>query len=282
MIFEATSANANQIDVFLARHNASSMFLRGNLRHHGIGRSDHPHATRMFIEEIDGKIAGIGGLTNNGMLMIQAPDGVETLAVELARVAQRDRLAGIVGASDQVTALSSAMGLDDIPVQMDDAEPLFTLALNGMITPDITGLHLRAATHSDLPLVADWRYAYVQETMGMAEGAETRTYSDNQADMMIETGNYRLLERDGDAVCFTGFNAALPDVVQIGGVFTPPQLRSNGLARTAVAMHLAEAQTDGVTDAVLFASGEPAARAYRGIGFQQVGHFTIKIFKQAA
>jgi predicted GNAT family acetyltransferase len=60
----------------------------------------------------------------------------------------------------------------------------------------------------------------------------------------------------------------LPDVVQVGGVYTPPALRGKGHARLALALHLAEARGKGVGRAILYAFSEPAARAYRAIGFQ--------------
>jgi len=76
----------------------------------------------------------------------------------------------------------------------------------------------------------------------------------------------------------TSFNAELPDMVQVGGVYTPPEFRNRGYARLAVALHLDAARKTGVTRAILFASGDAAARAYRAIGFRQTGHYTITVF----
>ena len=83
---------------------------------------------------------------------------------------------------------------------------------------------------------------------------------------------------DGKPVAMTGFNARLPEVVQIGGVYTPPELRGNGYAKLAVALHLIEARTAGATRAVLFAASESAARAYIAIGFQPAGQFSLLLF----
>jgi predicted GNAT family acetyltransferase len=73
----------------------------------------------------------------------------------------------------------------------------------------------------------------------------------------------------------TGFNATLPEIVQIGGVYTPADLRGRGYARRAVALHLAEARGKGTARAVLFAANDAAARAYRAIGFQPAVPFTL-------
>ena len=61
----------------------------------------------------------------------------------------------------------------------------------------------------------------------------------------------------------------------IGGVYTPPDLRGRGYARTAVAMHLNEAQGWGIKRAVLSAANVAALKAYAAIGFTQVGEFMI-------
>jgi predicted GNAT family acetyltransferase len=75
-----------------------------------------------------------------------------------------------------------------------------------------------------------------------------------------------------------GFNARLPGIVQVGAVWTPPEHRRKGFARAAVALHLAEARAEGVSRAILFTSNPFAARAYRALGFSEIGRFTILLF----
>ncbi len=76
----------------------------------------------------------------------------------------------------------------------------------------------------------------------------------------------------------TGFNARLPRIVQVGAVWTPPEHRNRGYARAAMALHLREAQAEGVERAILFTSNPFAARAYAALGFTEVGRFTILLF----
>ena len=72
-------------------------------------------------------------------------------------------------------------------------------------------------------------------------------------------------------------NARIPDMVQIGGVWTMPALRGQGLARAVVAGALLAARQDGVQSAVLFTGkqNEPARRAYRSLGFRIVTEYAI-------
>jgi predicted GNAT family acetyltransferase len=81
-------------------------------------------------------------------------------------------------------------------------------------------------------------------------------------------------------VAGTGFNARLPGIVQVGGVWVPPPLRRQGLARGAVALHLLEARTEGVGRAILFSASDHAARAYRSLGFREIGRFTLLLFRE--
>jgi uncharacterized protein len=78
-------------------------------------------------------------------------------------------------------------------------------------------------------------------------------------------------------VAYSGSNAMLPDVVQIGGVWTPPERRGRGYARCVVAGSLVAARKQGVARAVLFADPANAAAraAYLSIGFVIVGDYGL-------
>jgi predicted GNAT family acetyltransferase len=73
-------------------------------------------------------------------------------------------------------------------------------------------------------------------------------------------------------------NAVLPDAVQIGGVYTPPELRGRGHARAVVATSLTDARAAGATRAILFTPRPDAAAAYRAVGFAPVGHYAVVLF----
>ena len=75
-------------------------------------------------------------------------------------------------------------------------------------------------------------------------------------------GDVRLLLEDGVPVAMSAVNARLPDMVQIGGVYVPPELRSRGRGGAVVAAQLLEERARGVREAVLFANNDAAARAF--------------------
>jgi predicted GNAT family acetyltransferase len=72
-------------------------------------------------------------------------------------------------------------------------------------------------------------------------------------------------------------DAMLPDIVQIGGVWTPPEFRGRGYARSVVAGSRVAAGKHGVRRAALFADpANPAARAaYLALGFRIVGDYGL-------
>jgi predicted GNAT family acetyltransferase len=100
-------------------------------------------------------------------------------------------------------------------------------------------------------------------------------------DTYCEEDSHVVLMEGGVPLCMTGFNGHQPGVVQIGGVYTPPDMRGLGLARRALALHLAQARGEGVMRAVLSAASPAAVRAYTAIGFRQTGVWSLCLFDPA-
>jgi predicted GNAT family acetyltransferase len=106
---------------------------------------------------------------------------------------------------------------------------------------------------------------------------ELREASRDDVVLHHDRGTDWLLLSNGTPVSYSVFNAVLPDIVQIGGVWTPPELRGHGYARCVVAGSLLAARAQGVERAVLFADpvNEAARRAYRSLGFRVVGDYGL-------
>lgn len=278
---EAIAEDFAKLESFLHKHSATTMFMRGNLRDHGIGNCEHDYAMRYFIEERDEKIIGVGAIANIGSLMVQAPEGVENIAAYMKSAIPSDKIfLAMLGVSDQIADMRDAMGLNDLPTQMDEVEPLFTLDLDKLVVPDAFGAIARKPDEKDAPLLADWAYQYLVETGLHPAGEKTRKEAEKMANDRNNDKKFRLLVVDGKTVARTGFNTSLPDSVQVGGVFTPPEYRGRGYARLALALHLEEVRKQGVETAILFSANEYASRAYRAIGFEQIGHYTLTMFVQ--
>ena len=277
MIRKTNPQDLPALQAFLQPRVATSLFLSGNLNDHGLNATGHNTATQFWIAESDGIIQAVFGSSEAGYLMCEAPDFDPGWSTDLRHAMAGRQVIGLSGEVGQATAFRVALGLDDHPASFEDVEPHFLLQLDDLIIPDGT-TQLRAPTDADLPQLVAWRCAYDREVFGEEDTAENRYKSQQRVSDLVQNGRLRLLTHQNTPVAMTGFNAALPEIVQIGSVWTPPEFRGQGHARRALALHLDEARSQGVKSAVLFASGPAAVRAYQSIGFSQIGEYAQVAF----
>ncbi len=274
MIRAARSGDEAAIEAFLQDHAESSMFLRSNLARFGLNNRDHPNATSYFIDEQDG-IRAVFGLSNAGFLLLQTPCAGPEFWAQLPETVSGQKIAGIIGEVSQVSHAKAALELEKAGFSLERPEPLYRLSLDQMRDPGAATI--RPPIAADAQLLTSWLRAYQIEAFKFEDNAALENVISKRVKNILAGDDTRLLVKGGKAVAMTAFNARLPDMVQIGGVYTPPELRNQGLARRVVAAHLREARAEGVETAILFASGAPACRAYEALGFQQIGHYTLAI-----
>ena len=279
MIRPAGPKDRAAVEALLFARLTQAMLPLGNLGAHGLQAggyaSDHPHASRFW------RIGqhGLLGLSQGGMLMPVLAGDADLTNLPSALTGQR--VEGAVGPVACVRRTLAALGLTGLPTRRDSDEPAFALDLSDLRLPGQPKGRLIHATADHHALLLDWRAAYHHEILGTpADQARDRAAPD--VDAMIAQGRHRLLVVAGQPVALTGFNAVLPGIVQVGGVYVPPALRGRGHAREAVALHLAEARSEGITRSVLFAASPAAARAYTAIGFRPDGRFTLVLFAAPA
>jgi len=249
----------------LRAHEQTSMFAIVNLLGQGV-------AMRVWVAD-----TGMIGLTDGGMVLPQWPQGDWAAA---ARALAGEQVSGLLGPADQVAGLLVALGLGASPAQHASDEPGFRLALRDLILPDCAGWSLHPITDAVAPTVQDWRCAYLQEVFAVPK-SEARDKALRDVALWRAAGSHRVLWQGQTPAALTGFNAALPDVVQVGAVYVPPDQRNRGHARRAVGLHLAEARARGVQRAVLFAASDAAERAYAALGFQAAGRMGLVLFDAA-
>jgi predicted GNAT family acetyltransferase len=209
------------------------------------------------------------------MLLLQAPDNPADVARAALKASGRP-LTGLAGPYDQVLEAGRALGLK--PSRLTEKEGLYALDVSSLLRP--AGLQTLRARHTrdaDLALCSQWRIAYLHETGLAASGADVSEQARSVVALAHGQDNSFVLEDPKQAlVAYSAFNARLPDMVQIGGVWTPPHLRGQGYARCIVAGSLLVAQPKR---AILFTpdSNAPAIRAYLSLGFRRVGDYGLLI-----
>jgi len=269
------------LDTFLARHADTSMFLRSNARSAGLTDRGQPMQAT-YVAVLDGeRIRGVAAHCWNGMVLVQAPDAADAPAVAREAVRRSRRtVTGFSGPWSQVVAAREALGLGAAPTTKDSRDELYVLDLTRLVVPPELAsgtLRCRHPTQSELELLADWRVRFAVEALGATDGPDLRQASTDDVRLQHDRGTDWLLLAGAAPVSYSVFNAMLPDIVQIGGVWTAPEFRGRGYARSVVAGSLLSARKQGIERAVLFAdpTNEAARRAYLFLGFRIVGDYGL-------
>jgi ribosomal protein S18 acetylase RimI-like enzyme len=161
---------------------------------------------------------------------------------------------------------------------------LMSLSLDELQEPALlarSDAALRVPTLSEaLGPLLEWRIAYMVESLGGTRDGALESSCRSTMEGWLNGGTLWVLTLGGEIVSMTGFNAQARGIVQVGGVYTPPPLRSRGYARAAVAGSLKLARAQGATRSVLFTSEEnqAAQAAYRGLGYRVTGDFGLVLY----
>ena len=275
------------VERFLEGRLAFSMFLLSNLRSAGL--ADHGERLQgTYIARWRGdEVVGVAAHYRMGNLTLSAPDGAWDLAREVLAETGRP-VAGLVGPADQVDEVADGLGLQARAdaVYYDEREVLYRLDLAKLVAPDALAngtVRGRRLANEDVETARRWAIGYHVESLGTAETEALAAKVQRQVDANLGSPDFLVLEHEGRLVAQTGFNARLDMAVQIGGVWTPPELRGRGYARCAVAAHLLAAREAGVRTGVLFTSEDNVAarRAYEALGFEPIGHYRIVLLEPA-
>ena len=251
------------------------MFLRLGVRRGSLGQAVYAGAFR------NGRMVGVVAHGLSGVVLVQAPECLPDLA--RACVAWSDRaVTGLSGPLAQVHETRTVLALDAADATLQSNEGLYALDLSDLVVPIAlsTGdVACRAPRSNERDTLCSWRLAYDIEAIGATDTPAQRARATAALDAQLANGNVWVAVEHDRPVSLAAFNAALPDMVQLGGIYTPPELRGRGFAKVAVAGSLVAAQKRGASRAVLFANNPSAVRAYEALGFRLVGDYSVVLFK---
>ena len=266
---KARDADVQALTAFLTAHAPVAMFPLTNLRDHGLGMQ----SDRAMTFWMNDPLTDVLGISAQGMVM---PIFTSATVPGIAKALAGRIVGGVVGVAQACALVKDAV---DFPAaELDRDEPHFELDLAQLIMPDVAAYSLVPFTLAPREVLIAWRTAYYIEALDVAP-ADAPARAIAQVEAALESGTHRVLMKGETPLAVTGFNVQLPETVMIGGVYTPPELRGQGYAGKALALHLTEARGRGVKRAVLSAANEAAAKAYERIGFEKMGSFNITILK---
>ena len=274
-----------RVEDFCARHPDTTLFFRSNALAAGLeDRGERLQGTYVAAFE-DERVVALAAHFWNENVILEAPIALEAVVAEAVRASGR-AVRGFIGPHDQALAARSCLGLADAPTQMESREVLFALDLHTLRVPAALAdgrWICRRPSETDLPLLCAWRVAYNVEALGEDDTPEIRSRSEEGLRSGLSRGTLWVLEDGGELVSVTGFNAVTPEAVQVGGVWTPPALRSQGYAGAVVAGSLLDARGAGARRSILFTQEENSAAqaCYRGLGYEEIGDYGLLLLAGA-
>jgi predicted GNAT family acetyltransferase len=167
----------------------------------------------------------------------------------------------------------------------DEPEFLYKLNLADLQTPPKVASgewRGRLIKTRDIELMTQWRVGYAVELMGETESPQLWQHMRRGVEKYLQLGHAWILEDDRQPVATSAFNSKTDELVQVGGVWTPPELRGKGYGRSAVAASLLAVREEGVHTAILFTGKDniAAQKAYEALGFYKIGDYRITVLKE--
>lgn len=274
------------LEAFLLPRLESSMFLIGNSRAAGLLDRGKPLQGTYAGAFEGGHLAAVVAHFWNGNLILQAPAFLPDL-LQAARRASGRALRGLIGPADQVRCAKESLGLPEKSLQLDETELLYRLALAALVVPEGLSsgrLQARRCEPGDLDLLTRWRVGFSLESLGAEDTPQLWRQCRASVERSLEDGRTWLLLDQERPVSTTSFNTAIAEAVQVGGVWTPPELRSRGYGRSVVAASLLDARAEGAAQSILFTGvgNLPAQRAYTALGFRHWGDYRLLLLRGGA
>lgn len=271
-MIRATAVDVPAVVTCLSQDRARAMFPLSNLENFGFEGSSN-HAPSFWYAARDGRVTDVLTISKGGMVMPFLPSHDFQAAAKILK--GRDVI-GVIGARDWARNLEQAAGMNAFSKTLNRDELHLALDLGSLQEPEGVGA-LRDLVDAPRETILEWMRQYQIEALETSK-AEAEEHAARSYRRYCEAGSHKVLMDGEMPLAMTGFNAQLPRIVQIGGVFTPMDLRGRGHARRALALHLDQVRAAGVTHATLFSAGDAARRAYEAIGFRWFSDWTLLLF----
>lgn len=272
------------LEAFLSGTPETTLFLRSNLARAGLTGDGRPFSGLYMGAFDEDMLTGVVAHYWNDNIVVAPGPHVASLAQRAVELTGK-RVGGILGPHAELVRVRSALGLESAATRASSKEILYSLALDDLVVPPALAsgeLVVRVPEPNEHDALLDWRLAYSAETSHMQDTPATRADQRRYLDAYQEQQHHFVVTRasDGERVAYSAFNATVADLVQIGGVWTPRELRGRGYARCAVAGSLQHARKRGVRMAILFTDEENVAaqRSYAAIGFRPIGDYALVFF----
>jgi predicted GNAT family acetyltransferase len=277
-VVDVTDAELPPVRAFLEARLDTSLFLLNNLRAFGprLGESPYSGDFRALVDR--GTVRAVWSLTRAGHLVVQADgDAAHAAPIDRDVAARGAEINGVLGdwpaAGELWRLVRARYGL--VSTQ-ESREVLYRVALTAA-APEAPACRarVRALSAEDDGLWDPLASAFLREQSlppGTPEGRRAAFAKS------ARNGHWWGAWEGERLVSIASFNAFYRPAAQVGGVYTVPDRRRQGLSRAVMQALLRDAVTvHGLSRVILFTGEQarPARALYESLGFTAIGTFGL-------
>ena len=276
LIEAVTESSLQDAIAFLRKHEDFSLFLLGNLEAHGHKLTSAPNSGNFKLIRHGGKIVAVFCLTRRGNLLVQSEISDRRLSEKILTASQEEQLPilGLLGPWDFCQSLwnlfrEKAIILNDSLVAKNI---LYTLDPSKQMVSDEP--HVRLLLSSDYPQWKRLRIEYL-------EGLPNDLSEEQNHELFLEKVNNKIswgYFLQGQLVAMADLNAKATDLGQVGGVYTIPNARKKGFARSVIRRLMTDAKNIHKIRKLIIFTGEnnhPARRLYESLDVHPIGYYGL-------
>lgn len=215
------SSYREQIDTYLSPYTYRCMFMRSNIYKSGVEYVNKPfHGDYYGSFSENGFLNGVLAHYWNGNIMMQADDLyiLSNLVNKFTQTNTRE-IKGVLGEEEQASFVIKKLGIDSSKFAVNYAEDLFSIQLQALIEPqNLKKSHYKIilASKASASILKNWLSAYHIEALGANNASPKFAETiDLEVQNTLKSHNRWVLMYEGIPVSLCGFNAELPDAVQI-------------------------------------------------------------------
>ncbi|MCL2470075.1 MAG: hypothetical protein FWF24_07660 [Alphaproteobacteria bacterium] len=281
------SDDAAALDALLAPHTAEAYHLRLNALAYKLVYEGKPFEAEYFGAFEEGRLVGVLSYSWNNTILVFAenPESLPLLA-QAARGAIVKRggvLEAVVGLAPHAGAVIEGLAIPPDVLRKRNEGWLFRLGLENLHLPRWPeDVFLRLAEEKDRILLVAWRMAFNMEAKNAASGPKLKAAVEKEVDFWLKNTPTFMLEKEGRPVSFCGLGGNIPDMVIVGPVFTPMEMRNQGYGRvvTGYGLKMLMDERSALREATLYAVRPDAIRVYESLGFRRAADWLSAALKE--
>ncbi len=277
-IDQVDASTQDEMVRFLKHHEDRTLFLLSNFENHGYKLTKAFNSGNFHLVRYCGSIVGAFCLCRRGNLLIQSEkndDAVMDLVLETC-LKESISLTGLLGDWDFCHPFWEYLKTRKVirHETLVSKEVLYSLDISKCHYP--TEPTIRLLTTNDFSQWHPLRNDYLQEMKLPEDLSEEDLNRDflSKVEQKIAWG----LFRNGELSSLAEFNAKTTDLAQVGGVYTVPSSRGQGLAKTLMRQLMMDAKSlHGVRKLIIFTDqdNKPARKVYESLGANHIGFYAL-------